>query len=52
MFHKSLGLMAFVLLNPAVGAQSSVSVKDPVNSLDSTIEDAGVAYAPIVNQSA
>lgn len=52
MFRKSLGLMAFVLLNLAVGAQSAVSVKDSVNSLDSTTETAGVAYAPIVNHSA
>ncbi|MFM2255633.1 MAG: hypothetical protein RLZZ47_1122 [Bacteroidota bacterium] len=35
MVRKSLGLMAFMLLNQAVGAQSSVSVKDSGNSLDS-----------------
>ena len=52
MVRKSLGLMAFMLLNQAVGAQSSVSVKDSVNSLDSITETAGVAYAPIVNHSA
>ena len=52
MVRKSLGLMAFMLLNQAVGAQSSVSVKDSGNSLDSITETAGVAYAPIVNHSA
>ena len=52
MFRKSLGLMAFVLLNLAAGAQSAVSVKDSLKSLDSTTETAGVAYAPIVNHSA
>ena len=51
MVGKSLGLMAFMLLNQAATANISSIDSLGNHSQDTTIERAELAYPPIVNQS-